>query len=182
MIRLAWLAAFRVPADDHHGTNLLDEYDDSLIEVVYSTFPFFSDYSCAWFIDRVYRYMGRTVLSVKQESCDDTLLMNLAPTVPPDVLSRVCNRVVMGDDIKTEQLVQWLRSLIVSNTVPVPFKANVRVQFHFDEQPQCAYEEAAQKTCNELGQMLGSTYILVRYTPMIIDGSPVYCVQVTARR
>lgn len=182
IVRLAWAAAFRVPSDDEYAGGFVDDYDDALIDLVCNTFPFTSNYSCSWFIDRVYRYMGRTVLGVAQGRRDDSCFMYRARTLPLDLEILVCHRVMLSDVSKTETFVAWLRACMLKDTSPSPLDVSVRVNSHFDEQMQCAYDDGSQLACATLAKRMGLRALRVRYTPSVCDGYPVYLIHACERR
>ena len=113
VLRLAWAAAFRIPSDDVSNSHFYDEYSDTVVDCIFCTFPFMSAYSAAWFIDRLYRYMGRNDVSVKQLCCDDRCLMNLAPTVSDATVATICTDVVIGNVRAAHMVVSWLRSCML---------------------------------------------------------------------
>ena len=174
ILRLAWASAFRVPSDDLQTSYFYDKYSDTVVDCILITFPFMSDYSCAWFIDRLYRYMGRNDIEVKQIACDETCLIHLAPTVSDTTLSKIFTDVVMGNAEAAHLLEKWLRSCLLCAGVPNQLKLIVNVSAHMDEQTHCQSEECAQKMCTSLAQTMRKKSIKIRTTPVIDNGLPAY--------
>ena len=179
--RLAWAAAFRVPCDDESARrNFYNGYDDELVDLVHSTFPFMSDYSCAWFIDRIYRYMGRTDVGVRQLQIDETCWMCDAPTVSYETEMKICSQITMGNVNAARTFASWLRACMLSEELQ-PIKTCARVLCHIDDQAQCQYEESAHAMCKHLAQCMFISSIGIRYTPVTISGSPAYSIHAFAK-
>ena len=174
IMRLAWASAFRIPSDDLRNNHFYSDYSDQVLECILLTFPFMSDYSCAWFIDRLYRYMGRNDVNVKQIVCDETCFIHLAPTISDAMFSKIFTDIVMGNLHAAKLVEKWLRSCMLCVDVQNPLKIIVNVSAHMDEQTHCQSEDCAQKMCTTLAQSMQKKSIRVRTTPIVDNGLPAY--------
>lgn len=174
VMRLAWAAAFRIPSDDSSNRHLYDGWNSNVVELVLGLFPFMSGYSCAWLIDRLYRYMGRTDVRVKQIAADETCFIIDAPAVSSELFGRICGKITMGNSGEAETFCCWLRACALRPEKPRPLKLVLPVKCHLDEQMHCHFDEAAQRLCTSLAKQVRVRSIRVRYTPVIRNGLPAY--------
>lgn len=174
VMRLAWAAAFRIPNDETTIRHFYDNYDDSTVELVMAIFPFMSGFSCAWFIDRMYRYMGRNDVHVKQVQADESCMIGFAPTVCEDLFSQICQKITMGNVNAANTFSCWLRACALRPDSPRPVKLVLKVGCHLDEQSNCHFDESAQRLCTSIARQIRTRSIKIRYTPIIQNGLPAY--------
>lgn len=165
-------ATYRLPSDGMPPETLRP--CDGLITIVQNTFPCFDNYRARWFIENLYRHMGRYCTEVAAEQARDTTnYMAMAPTMTIDEDNTVSEHVCLGQscgcvrlalrDAYTKQCRSTVRFSILSAGM--------------DEQGMAEYEERATACLNTIAKLLGLVMHQLRYTPRWgARGVPTYTV------
>ena len=145
-----------------------------LVSIVIRTFPCFDTYRAKWFIEHLYRHMGRHCLEVAAEMPRDTTnYMSLAPTMTLDEDHTVCEQVCMGQSCGCVRLA--LRDAYTTQT-----RCTVRFSLlspSMDEQGMAEYEERARRCLVQVARSLSLEVTQLRYTPRWgAHGVPTYTV------
>ena len=165
-------AAYRVPTDGMPVQTICPSAD--LVAIVIRTFPCFDTYRASWFIEHLYRHMGRHCLEVAAEMPRDTTnYMSLAPTMTLDEDNVVSEQVCMGQSCGCVRLA--LRDAYATQT-----RSTVRFSLlspSMDEQGMAEYEERARRCLVQVARALCLEVTQLRYTPRWgAQGVPTYTV------
>jgi len=172
---LAYDTAFRVPEDgDTYNTFVIT---DELRCIVKSAFPCFDDYRTTWFLEELYRYMGRMCTCVPpQRPRDLTNYQMMAPTFTLDEEMAITASVTLGQP-------NGAIRMIARETFATQEKQSHRFvlfSLDMDEQGMAEYEECANKCLDAIISQLGLHVKQLRYTPTWNDrGKSMFNVAVT---
>ena len=139
---LVYDTAWRIGSDDVEDVFTI-RIPPEVTHIVETTFPCFTNYQVAWFIENVYRHMGRYCIDVPKEIVRDTTnYMREAPTLTDTMNERIQNNITMG-----------VPSMCISAAIRRAYLQNcsetVRISFPsggLDEQAFAEYEETANST------------------------------------
>ena len=158
---LVYDAAWRIPSDD------FGEFDNSfpvcndLYNLVQRTFYCFTEYQTCWFIEQLYRHMGRycvdTPTEIPRDQCN---YMKFADTLCSEMRNVIRNYVTMGTE-----------SVALENTIRAAYLYHepemIRLCIQsggFDEQSMAEYEDTARKKMQGVLEVFNLFVTNMRYT------------------
>lgn len=167
-------ACYRLPGDGMPTDTL--HPSEELVCMVHNTFPCLRNYAVLWFIEHLYRHMGRHCVDVAAEQPRDTTnYMAMSPTMTVDEDNAVSELVCLGQSCGCVRMV--LRECYTT-------QARSTVRFSLlspciDEQGMAEYEERARACLVEIASRLHVVVQQLRYTPRWgAHGVPTYTVHI----